>query len=524
MGDVIDSLLISFGLDAGKVAKGVQQIEGYIDTALGAVSGFASGLQEGLTENTAELNEMAEAAGSAGEALQDAGETGSRAMVDVAAKTAQAETRVKSLSERANDLGRNLGGKLKGILTGLAAPMAGMMAVGALIKGYSSDMSELDALTKKTSLSMEERARKQKLLGEYSAKDLEQYRKSQKELDAFSKKLSEGASVIMRAVMPALTWFLGKLTAVADFVVRHQSFFVAFFTLIAAAITAKVIPAIVAMGKAWLANPMVLTIAGLLALVALLALAVDDLWVYMQGGESALSGLWSVFGTGEEISRALADTWETLKAVGVAMWNGLKFAATSFFSYFAPALNAFVNIFKSALLLIKSLFTGNFGDAFAQLENLLNGIADFIVGVFSGAFNLLYDIVVSIFSAIGDFFTGIFDAILGTVTGAIKGIVSKIPSFLLPESLAKWANTVDSTIKDVAPYAGLAVESANGYAALDGVSPASVGGSVANTTEYNTDMGGVNININSTDPAGAARETGNELRRMTATGNKGVNQ
>ena len=54
----------------------------------------------------------------------------------------------------------------------------------------------------------------------------------------------------------------------------------------------------------------------IIALLAGLALVIDDLLVYMEGGESQLKDFWALFGTGAELSEKLGKAWDWLKTTG----------------------------------------------------------------------------------------------------------------------------------------------------------------------------------------------------------------
>lgn len=537
----VDALFITLGLDPSQMQRGIQQVEAYLNAALGVARQFADGMQAGMEDGASGLQEVAGEAQAAGDALREAGAEGGAGMDDVAAKSHDAARAVRTVESEAHKLGKTLGGKLKRIMTGFVGPLVGMFAVGSLFRGYASGIAELDALTKKASLSMEERAKKQKLLALYSAKDLEQYRQSKKALEELKKKFEDGTRAIVRSVIPAFTWLLGKLGDLVDFVARHQSFFLAFFVAFAAVLSRQVIPAIYKMAAAWMANPMFWIIAAAIGIALALAAVIDDLWVYINGGKSQLSEFWAIFGTGEEIAGALSETWEDLKAIGTAMWEGLKTAASTFFGYFSGAIQPLVDTFRNALKTIKAIFTGDFDAAWEHFQNLWGSVGEFIMAIFSGAFGLVMDIVsavgpqilsilmgvfdtlyttvTGIFTGIGDFFTGIFNSILSNVVGFIKGIISKIPDFLLPEALAEWVKTVDDTVKDVAANMQVTTDSASGSSA-ESVSPAA-GGPVDNSSET-TINGGITVQTQATDANGIANDIGGAMeRRLANTANNG---
>jgi hypothetical protein len=548
MANIIDSLLITMGLDGSGVSKGMDEVEnrlagGVKNITTNILAPLAGAFAFGALLNN--FTSTADALGKLSKSLrsdtQDVKAWGDA--VEYAGGDANSlNSTLSGLEQKLKDAKRGVGNadfRALGInakdANGNLKTSADILKELSLV-GDKMNPEKFERLTKKLGIDagtlrllqsgskeVDRLVSKYKDLA-YTQKDAEIAREFNNTMGDLGKTFQSASAIIMRLVVPALS-FIGDKTAVfVNFLRRHESFVLIFFIALAAILSRQVIPAIYKMGAAWMANPMFWIIAAAIAIAIALAAVLEDLWSYMNGGKSALADFFAIFGTGEEISQALAETWEDLKAIGTALWQGLKAAASAFFSYFGGAVQPLINIFKNALKLIKAIFTGNFDEAIEHFMNLLASIGEYIVAVFTGAFNLVYDIVMSIFSAIGKFFTGIFDSILGTITSAIKGIVSKIPDFLLPDSIIKWAKSLDDTVKETA--ANMQGVNAGGGAAsaADGVSPAAVGGHVSNSSETTVNVGGITVNAQSTDPAGIARETGNEVRRMTATGNKGVRQ
>ena len=103
---------------------------------------------------------------------------------------------------------------------------------------------------------------------------------------------------------------------------------IAFFTGLAGVITGLMLPALTAMATAaWAA---IAPFTPLIAIVGAVALVIDDLITYINGGESALSGLWSVFGTGDEIGARFKAIWEGIKSILGGVWDALSGVAKLF--------------------------------------------------------------------------------------------------------------------------------------------------------------------------------------------------
>ena len=83
--------------------------------------------------------------------------------------------------------------------------------------------------------------------------------------------------------------------------------------LLAGVIMLTLVPALTSMAAAGLAA--IAPFAPIIALVGALALVIDDLLTYMEGGESTLADFWAIFGTGEEIAARLGIVWENIKTI-----------------------------------------------------------------------------------------------------------------------------------------------------------------------------------------------------------------
>lgn len=382
----------------------------------------------------------------------------------------------------------------------------------------------------------------------YTKEDAEISRQYNISMGDLGKTFKAFAAIGMRIVVPMLKFLADKFAFIINFLRKHEPFVKGFFIALAAVILYTLLPAITAVaGAMW---TIIAPLLPIIALIGILALLFDDFWTYVQGGESALSDFWSVFGTGEEISKALAEAWENLKIIGIALWDGVKKAAETLFGYFKPALNALWGVFKNALGLIKAIFIGDFKAIFSAIEKLLNSIGQFIISVFIGTFNLvvdiisglidalapvfkaafqdLYDFFADIFTGIGDFFAGILDSILNSVSSFIKAIISKIPDFLLPDSVIAWAKEADKTVAEVggnmARVAGATAPGAIGNAAQAVPVGATAAGTVDNSSETNVTVGKIDIIAPNNDPGAIAAATGNELNKLTNAGNRGVRQ
>jgi hypothetical protein len=124
--------------------------------------------------------------------------------------------------------------------------------------------------------------------------------------------------VLFRSVLPAFTMVTKYVGQFVNFLRKHQTAVKAFFAMVSALVLGMLLPAFVTFTRALMANPITWVI---LALAAL-AMVIEDLIVWMDGGDSALERFWeSLFGDRENAKKVFEDIKESL----LKFWNALKF-------------------------------------------------------------------------------------------------------------------------------------------------------------------------------------------------------
>lgn len=312
--------------------------------------------------------------------------------------------------------------------------------------------------------------------------------KTQDEIDEMSRSMDLAAANVFVALKPALEWVLKKLTEFSDWGRKNPELLTTGIIAIATVITATLIPAI---ASAVVAAAPIIAIAAVIAGIGLL---IEDFYTYMQGGESALEGLWKKLGTPEEVKKS----WEDFKSTAVDVWTKIKEGAKKFASYFAPAVGSLKTIVTGALTVLEGLFSGSWGRIWEGFTKVWGGTASFLNNIFGGALN-----------AILDLFTTIFSKIAEVITGKISGALSMIPGF-------------DEAAKRMGDSAGDYYQSAKdgGMSASAAVSPAAAAaaaGPVDNSTT--TTVTGTTINVTTSDPVAAGNQAAAEVRKLASTGN-----
>ena len=128
--------------------------------------------------------------------------------------------------------------------------------------------------------------------------------------------------MILIDVVPFLTFLLDKFTDIILFFKENKAFGLAFFGAIAAIITRVYLPAIAAAAVAtWAAiTPYLLMAAAVTAVAAAFALAVDDVYNFFQGNDSALG---SLTGQWESFADTIKGLFNDLKGYYNDFVNGL---------------------------------------------------------------------------------------------------------------------------------------------------------------------------------------------------------
>ena len=148
--------------------------------------------------------------------------------------------------------------------------------------------------------------------------------------------------------------------------------------------------AFAALNATMLANPIVLIIAAIAALVA------------------AFIYLWN---TNEEFRQFWIDLWENIKEIAVAVWEGLE----EFFSAAWEAIRATAETVWNALA---GFFTGLWEGIRNTFTTVVNAISSFL----STAWNAIQTVATTVWTAISTFFSTIWNGIKTVVTTVVTGI------------------------------------------------------------------------------------------------------
>lgn len=152
--------------------------------------------------------------------------------------------------------------------------------------------------------------------------------------------------------------------------------------------------AFAALNVTMLANPIVLIIAAIAALVA----AFIYLWTHCEGFREFWIGL-----------------WENVKAAAVAVWNGLK-------DFFAAAWNGIVSVAQTVWNSLAAFFTGLWDGMKNVVTTVVTAISDFL----TAAWNTICSVISTVLTAIHTVVSTVWNGILSAVTTIVNGILSVI--------------------------------------------------------------------------------------------------
>ena len=145
--------------------------------------------------------------------------------------------------------------------------------------------------------------------------------------------MSDFSAKLMRTLMPFVKDLLDKLNRFTDWISHNSSNIIRFLTILASTITLALIPAVAKFTAALLKNPL----AWVALLVVALALAIDDLIVYLKGGRSEFDAFWKWLGFTKGDTETLAKAINWLKTSGVELLKTIGKVTAAFVAMRAVA-------------------------------------------------------------------------------------------------------------------------------------------------------------------------------------------
>lgn len=207
------------------------------------------------------------------------------------------------------------GGVARSIAMQVAGPLLAAFSVGKMVQGYISDIAQVAEQTGAYNKKLEEERLKKAQLQRVTKEDIELYKRGREAFVKFQIAMSDFSAKLMRTLMPFVKDLLDKLNRFTDWISHNSNNIIRFLTILASTITLALIPAVVKFTAALLKNPLV-WVAGL---VLALALAIDDLIVYLKGGRSEFDAFWKWLGFTKGDTETLTKAVNWLKTSGVEL-------------------------------------------------------------------------------------------------------------------------------------------------------------------------------------------------------------
>ncbi|EKY3117290.1 phage tail tape measure protein [Cronobacter turicensis] len=335
---------------------------------------------------------------------------------------------------------------------------------------------------------LEKQIQLQKDLGVLNEKDVEQlkrFKQAQNELTTIFSRFADQLSI---AVVPALELIIETTQKVIAWGREHKTFLVSFFGVLATV----AIPALTASlwrmaTAAWAAMAPFIPF---IAVAAALALVIEDLWQYFNGGESVIGELVQKF-------PALASVLESVKETFLGAWEALKLLfsdPSAFMDAFIAELKAIWNEIVSGVI--------DAGDAIGTAINRAwDKLADNTKQVFTDLLNWITHIFSNIGAYISDSVSNAASGAINTVKGWVGMDTSPAPQQNTPGGPSMMVPG-DNPLLEGAGYAGAANAALSGAAVAPIIpaNPASINSGRQTTVTATQNIENVNVTTGSGEP------------------------
>lgn len=232
-----------------------------------------------------------------------------------------------------DELKQHMREAVRGVAMQLAGPLLAAFSVGKVIQDYISDVAEVAEKTGAYNKTLEEERLKKAQLQRVTKEDIELYKRGREAFVKFQIAMSDFSAKLIRTLMPFIKDLLDRLNQFSDWMSHNSSNIIRFLTILASTITLALIPAVAKFTAALLKNPL----AWVALLVVALALAIDDLVVYLKGGRSEFDAFWKWLGFAKGDTETLTKAINWLKTSGVDLLKTIGKVTAAFVAMRAVA-------------------------------------------------------------------------------------------------------------------------------------------------------------------------------------------
>ena len=351
---------------------------------------------------------------------------------------AQVSQAAQKTDSEFNNLAQKWKGVITGLVSSVIAPVAGAFAIGKVVNSYMSDVSSVATLTGAYSEKLEEWRLKRAQLARVTREDIELYKKGREALTTFKIAFGDVSAKMMRSFMPAMKFGVDILNKFSSWINRNQDNIVRFFQVTAGVITAVFLPAIIKTSAAMLASPLTWVIAALGALVIVIddlvtymqggKSALSGFWSYFGTGPEIMAKLNSAFHVFKEV---ISVIWKPLAAIAagfaafkvgavlvqgfISVLTGLKAALTLISAH--PIMAMLVGLI-SLVMWVSDAFKRAGGD-WSKVLDLMKGDLIGFLNLFGGLGDKLADFFKP-FEAAFDAWINVMGNLLGAVMNVFK--------------------------------------------------------------------------------------------------------
>lgn len=188
--------------------------------------------------------------------------------------------------------------------------------------------------------------------------------------------------------------------------------------------------AFVALNTTMLANPIVLIIAAIAALVA----AFIYLWNNCDGFRQFWIDLW------ENVKQVAITVWNAIKEFFSQVWEAIKTIFSTVFEVIKTLVTTYFNIYKTIIQTVLTVIQTVITTVWNTIKTVITTVLNAIKTVFSTIWNAIKTIISAVVSGIKGLITGDFTAVKNSITTIMNTIKSTISTI--------W-NTIKSTVSTV---------------------------------------------------------------------------
>ncbi len=268
-----------------------------------------------------------------------------------------------------------------------------------------------------------------------------------------SKALVQGFSSfmdILRRAQTRLEWFTDRIGGLEQVVKLIGIILGSVFGVAAVGKIVSVVKAFQSMDKALLGVR--LKALGLIAVVALIALLVEDFIYFMQGKDSLIGEMFSKAGIdADKVRKTITRAWLAVWKFLTTVWNGIQKAGKTIWDKWGGAITATFGAVWKYLVLTFSTIWNTLVSLARPFLTFLEGLIQFLTGVFLGDWEMAWEGAKKMFSGWWDGITTILENAFAWFKG-LKDIALQWGSDMLQgfiDGIAGKVSKVVDAVKDV---------------------------------------------------------------------------